>query len=172
MLGTAFDEPGKREGIVNMLYDGLQIAASEIPFKAILHTSTGLKEAIDIPSNESTFVLKKPVSHAILFPKCSLIVHHGGAGTLQLAIASGCPSIILPCVTWTDQPFWADLVSRRNLGLNGGLITKLDARKLSKLLVKALGHIDSFRESVNIVAKGMRQDDPVGFIHKACQGVC
>lgn len=46
------------------------------------------------------------VPHDWLFPRCSVIVHHCGAGTSHQAVASGVPSIPVPISM--DQPFWAD----------------------------------------------------------------
>ncbi len=41
-----------------------------------------------------------------LFPRCSVIVHHAGAGTAHLAARSGRPSICVPQMA--DQSFWAN----------------------------------------------------------------
>ncbi|WP_040685159.1 glycosyltransferase [Nocardiopsis halotolerans] len=43
--------------------------------------------------------------HERLFLHCSAIVHHGGAGTTGVALASGRPQVV--CPFWGDQPFWA-----------------------------------------------------------------
>ncbi|WP_164821689.1 glycosyltransferase [Paenibacillus koleovorans] len=53
-------------------------------------------------------------SHEQLFPSCSLIVHHGGAGTTHTALESGTPSII--CSTYADQPFWGERVAALGVG--------------------------------------------------------
>ena len=46
--------------------------------------------------------------HAQLFPRCSVIVHHGGAGTMQSAILAGRGSVIVPHAA--DQFYWGDLL--------------------------------------------------------------
>jgi UDP:flavonoid glycosyltransferase YjiC (YdhE family) len=43
--------------------------------------------------------------HDALFPRCEIIVHHGGAGTSHTAARSGTPSVVVPY--FADQPFWA-----------------------------------------------------------------
>ena len=43
--------------------------------------------------------------HRWLFPRCSAIIHHGGAGTAAAALRSGKPNVVLPLAV--DQPFWA-----------------------------------------------------------------
>ncbi|HIC80237.1 MAG TPA: glycosyltransferase, partial [Kiloniellaceae bacterium] len=42
--------------------------------------------------------------HAWLFPRCSAVVHHGGAGTTHEGLRWGRPSIL--CPVFGDQPFW------------------------------------------------------------------
>lgn len=48
----------------------------------------------------------KEAPHNLLFPRCRLIVHHGGAGTAGMAFTSGVPQ--LACPVEFDQYFWAD----------------------------------------------------------------
>lgn len=50
------------------------------------------------------------VPHEWLFPRCSVIVSHCGAGTSHEAAASGVPSVPVPISM--DQPFWADRLHR------------------------------------------------------------
>lgn len=45
------------------------------------------------------------VPHEWLFPQCSAVVHHAGAGVSSAALRAGVPSVPLPM--HTDQPFWA-----------------------------------------------------------------
>jgi UDP:flavonoid glycosyltransferase YjiC (YdhE family) len=48
--------------------------------------------------------------HDALFPRCEVVVHHGGAGTSHTAARSGTPSVVVPY--FADQPFWADRLHR------------------------------------------------------------
>lgn len=52
--------------------------------------------------------------HAQLFPRCSIIVHHGGAGTTAAALAAGRPGLIVPFMV--DQPWWGEHLRRQGLG--------------------------------------------------------
>lgn len=45
------------------------------------------------------------VDHRALFPRASIVVHHGGAGTTHAACAAGVPSVVVPHVG--DQRYWA-----------------------------------------------------------------
>ena len=45
-----------------------------------------------------------PVPHDALFPRCAVIVHHGGAGTTAAAVRAGVPQVVVPHAA--DQPYW------------------------------------------------------------------
>jgi len=48
-----------------------------------------------------------------LFPRCSLVMHHGGAGTVAAALRAGRPSILLPQVA--SQAYFAQLLARQGV---------------------------------------------------------
>jgi vancomycin aglycone glucosyltransferase len=54
------------------------------------------------------------VSHASLFPRCALVVHHGGAGTTTSAARAGVPQLVVPHLL--DQFYWAGRVHALGLG--------------------------------------------------------
>lgn len=58
------------------------------------------------------FVDKAP--HELVFPKCSVIVHHGGMGTTAASLRSGKPTIITPVLL--DQFDAAELVETLGVG--------------------------------------------------------
>lgn len=53
-------------------------------------------------------LILREIPHELLFPKCHIVVHHGGAGTSARVVESGCPALVVPIMLWTDQPLWAD----------------------------------------------------------------
>ena len=61
-----------------------------------------------------------------LFPRCSAIVHHCGAGTTHQAARSGVPSICVPFMM--DQPFWAERLHRLGIAPPALNPRKLDAQ--------------------------------------------
>uniref|UniRef100_A0A0D6R1S1 sterol 3beta-glucosyltransferase n=1 Tax=Araucaria cunninghamii TaxID=56994 RepID=A0A0D6R1S1_ARACU len=52
--------------------------------------------------------------HDWLFPQCSAVIHHGGAGTTAAGLRAGCPTTIVPF--FGDQFFWGDRVHERGVG--------------------------------------------------------
>lgn len=76
-----------------------------------------------------------PVPHEALFPRCALVIHHGGSGTTHSASRAGVPQLVLPWVA--DQPFWAHRLHR--LGVAGPPLSprRLDAARLRRAIAVA-----------------------------------
>ena len=56
------------------------------------------------------FFVVRDTPHYWLFPRTSLVIHHGGAGTTHSAARAGIPSVVVPLAG--DQFFWADRLER------------------------------------------------------------
>ncbi len=56
----------------------------------------------------------REVSHAVVFPKCRAVAHHGGAGVTAAGLRAGVPTLVL--WFWLDQPVWADGVTELGVG--------------------------------------------------------
>jgi sterol 3beta-glucosyltransferase len=95
-----------------------------------LDTSTDEGKRLYAWAEENVFEIES-CPHDWLFPQCSAVVHHGGAGTLAAGIRAGCPTIV--CATQGDQPFHGSLVQARGIGRYLGMIgsPKLTAESLS-----------------------------------------
>lgn len=114
--------------------DQQTIAAVEI-FAAAL-TLAGARGIVQAPASviaraprrdNVCYIERAP--HAQLFPRCSAIVHHGGAGTTQAAILAAKGSVVVPHVA--DQFYWADLLHARGLGTKPLKRRALAARPLA-----------------------------------------
>ncbi|MGN6229749.1 MAG: glycosyltransferase [Trinickia sp.] len=75
--------------------------------RALVYPGWGGLGPSELPSN---FHVIGDTPHAWLFPRVSLVVHHGGAGTTHSATRSGKPSVVVPFAG--DQFFWADRLHR------------------------------------------------------------
>jgi sterol 3beta-glucosyltransferase len=75
------------------------------------------------------------VDQAWLFERCSAVVHHGGAGTLHAAAASGLPQVVCPFVA--DQPFWAQALGRVGAGLSLPF-RQISVEALAETLVRSM----------------------------------
>lgn len=83
-------------------------AASLAGVRMILQAPRAVLDAV--PASDRLCTIEH-APHGPLFARCSLIVHHGGAGTTQSALLAGRPSVVVPHAA--DQFYWGDLLHRR-----------------------------------------------------------
>merc|ERR1740129_139572 len=95
--------------------------------------------------------------HEWLFPQCSAIIHHGGAGTLACSIRSGVPTITTPI--FLDQYDHTFLVNE--LGVGFGFtkqFQKMKAQELASAILKVVGDA-GIAEKAASVAKSVRAEN-------------
>jgi len=90
------------------------------------------------PSSCCCLLLTVPVPHAILLPRCDLVLHHGGAGTTHATLVAGRPSLPLPCAHASDQPWWADVLRRHGCAPPRGALPRLAVDLTPAAFAKAL----------------------------------
>ncbi|KAA9162026.1 glycosyltransferase family 1 protein [Amycolatopsis acidicola] len=79
------------------------------------------------PADARLFVTPA-VEHAEVLPKCSVVVHHGGAGTTAAVVRAGKPSVVCPFSA--DQPMWAAILRGHGIGTSVRF-SRLDAASLT-----------------------------------------
>ncbi|MBC7541147.1 MAG: glycosyltransferase, partial [Candidatus Sericytochromatia bacterium] len=102
------------------------------------------------------------VNHDWLFPKCTAIVHHGGAGTTAASLRAGAPTLI--CAVFADQPFWGKRVVSLGVG------TWMPYAKLNHdTLLAGLRHLEDRNLKKRAAALGiaMRQEEGLANAVKA-----
>jgi len=113
----------------------------------------------DIPGERPADMLfVQQVEHDLVFPRCSAVVHHGGAGTTHAASRAGCPSIVVEHVT--DQAFWGGVLHRAGNAppmLHRRTVT---AAKLARAIRESLGS-PSMREKARSIGETMQKEDGV-----------
>lgn len=77
---------------------------------------------------DNVFVLD-PTPHEWLFPRCALVIHHGGSGTTHSACHAGVPSLVMPLAA--DQFFWAQRLQRLGVAPAPLRARRLDAATLA-----------------------------------------
>ena len=75
------------------------------------------------------------VPHDWLFPKCKMVIHHGGAGTTSAGLRAGIPAIVIPYTA--DQPFWGNRIQAIGVGPKPILVNQLSADKMVSAIVEA-----------------------------------
>lgn len=72
------------------------------------------------------------VPHRWLFPRMSVIVHHGGAGTTGAALRAGVSQVVIPFTA--DQHFWGRRVRSSGVGPAPIPLGRLTARRLAEAI--------------------------------------
>ncbi|KAK1262873.1 Sterol 3-beta-glucosyltransferase UGT80B1 [Acorus gramineus] len=85
-----------------------------------------LGNILEVPDN---IFLLEDCPHDWLFPLCSAVVHHGGAGTTATGLRAGCPTAIIPF--FGDQFFWGERIHRVGVGPAPIPISELTVEVLS-----------------------------------------
>lgn len=101
--------------------------------RAVLATGWGGIASVDAP--ESAFVIDA-APHDWLFPRCSAVVHHGGAGTIAAGLRAGKPTVVVPF--FGDQPFWGRRVAALGVGPAPLPLKQLTAGRLADALQTAV----------------------------------
>ena len=89
-----------------------------------------------LPEIYPNIYFTKRLPHDLVFPRCSLVVHHGGAGTSQTTLKAGMPSIVV--AHGFDQPFWGQKLEKIGVGGKTLRRTTVKAKRLSREILKIL----------------------------------
>jgi len=96
--------------------------------------------------------------HDLVVPFCALVMHHGGAGTSQSSLISGCPSVVVAHIA--DQPFWGSELKRINVSPGFILRKDLSKNKLAKYINMVLKN-PKYRENALRLSKIMKAEKGV-----------
>ena len=107
---------------------------------------------VNLPRN---FCVIGDTPHDWLFPRTSMVIHHGGSGTTHSATRSGRPSVVLPFAA--DQFFWAEQLRRQGLAPAAVNSRKVTATNLSCAIAAA--RTTEMRERASAVGTKMRAED-------------
>ncbi|CZT44010.1 related to sterol glucosyltransferase [Rhynchosporium secalis] len=102
--------------------------------RALVSKGWGRIGAGDVP--DGVFLLGN-VPHDWLFKHVSGVVHHGGAGTTAIGIATGKPTVVVPF--FGDQPFWGAMIHRAGAGPEPIPFKKMTEETLAHSITTALG---------------------------------
>jgi sterol 3beta-glucosyltransferase len=99
-----------------------------------------------------------PVDHRALFPRTSLVVHHGGAGTTHAVVAAAVPSVVVAHVG--DQRYWGDRLHRLGVAPPPLLARGLTADALVQSVLAAAAN-PTMRDAAGALAEVARSEDGV-----------
>jgi sterol 3beta-glucosyltransferase len=96
-----------------------EVIAAVAGRRALFYPGWSSMDSVDLPKN---FFVLGDTPHDWLFPRTSLVIHHGGSGTSHSAARAGVPAVVVPFAG--DQFFWAERLRR------AGVATAVHARRL------------------------------------------
>jgi UDP:flavonoid glycosyltransferase YjiC (YdhE family) len=97
--------------------------------------------------------------HEWLFPQCSVIVHHGGAGTTAASMRAGVPVIITPC--FGDQFDNAQLVESTGCGVALKQFSRVTPATLADALTQCMSDPD-MQENARSLGQQLKNEDGLG----------
>ncbi len=124
--------------------------------RAIVLTGWGAIASI-VPERD-LFVMEE-APHGWLLPRVSLMVHHGGPGTVGACVRAGIPSITVPF--FADQRFWGSRLYALGLSPRPLPRSKLSADRLARLIQEATGD-PGFAQRAARVAQHIALEDGAG----------
>jgi sterol 3beta-glucosyltransferase len=125
-----------------------------------LDTSTEEGRRLHAWAEENVFEIEA-CPHDWLFPQCSAVVHHGGAGTLAAGIRAGKPTIV--CATQGDQPFHGSIAQARGVGRYLGMVgsPKLTPEKVAAGITEVTTD-PAILAAADAMGEQVRAEDGVG----------
>ena len=93
----------------------------------------------DTPLPSNVLVIG-PTPHEALFPRCAMVIHHGGSGTTHSACRAGVPSLVMPFAA--DQFFWAARLQEIGVAAEPLSAKRLDTETLRRAIAVA-EHVDT-----------------------------
>jgi UDP:flavonoid glycosyltransferase YjiC (YdhE family) len=123
--------------------------------RTLIHRGWSEMDVSRLPAN---FHVVGDVPHDWLFPRTSVVVHHGGSGTSHSAARAGIPSVVVPFAG--DQFFWASRL--QGAGIAGEAVDGRDLRAAT--LSRAIDYAEraEVRGRARAVGGRMREEDGVG----------
>jgi sterol 3beta-glucosyltransferase len=123
---------------------------------AVVSRGWNLLDAHDLPGQ---IYLLDQAPHAWLFPRCSMIIHHGGGGTTGTGARSGVPSMAVSY--GADQPFWGRRLCELGVGPAPIAYRDVTAERLAAAIRETDGN-PAMRETARRVGERIAAEDGVG----------
>ncbi len=102
----------------------------------------GWSENREITTSDSVLHVER-APYGWLFPRCGVVMHHGGSGTVAATLGAGKPSIVLPLIP--SQKYFAEILARHGVLVEAFEISNWNATELA-VAMRAGMDTASYRE--------------------------
>lgn len=120
--------------------------------RALFYPGWSGTDSLQLPAN---FFILGDTPHDWLFPRTSMVIHHGGSGTTHSAARAGVPSVVVPFAA--DQFFWAERLQRLGIAPSTARGQRVTAATLSRAIEAAA--TTEMRERASALGATMRTED-------------
>jgi len=127
-------------------------------------SATGQRGILSLPRDSlddlppDRFHIAEEVPHSWLFPRTSLVIHHGGAGTTGAALRAGVPSVATPFTA--DQAFWARRLRQLGVGPAPVAARRLTSARIAAIIDQALRDAEIGRRAADL-GRALQTEDGV-----------
>lgn len=143
--------PYRAEETIELIFEAIKESAC----RAIIQADwDNIQSAIET----DTIYKCSRLPHVDVFPRCALVVHHGGAGTTHTALRAGCPSIVIEHAF--DQTFWGNELER--IGVAGKVLHRnsITSKQLSTAVKNTLSST-VMKNNAMVISEKMRSEDGI-----------
>jgi len=95
--------------------------------------------------------------HDWLLPKCKMLIHHGGAGTISAGLCAGIPQVVVPFMA--DQPFWGSRVYAVSVAPKPIRVNQLSVEKMVSAIAEA--ESKDILGRTQVIGREVRSEDGV-----------
>lgn len=150
-LGSMLSLESSVEEVTSLLVQAVLLAGC----RAIVQSRWD--EITEFPDHPQIYKIRM-VPHQHVFPFCSAVVHHGGAGTTHSATLHGCPSVVIE--HFFDQAFFAHELHRIGVAPKVLHRRNISAKKLSAAIRSVLDS-PNMKKRAEEVSVFMRKENGV-----------
>lgn len=141
-----------------------ELIAAAAGRRALFYPGWSGVDSAGLPAN---FFVVGDTPHSWLFPRTSLVVHHGGSGTTHSASRAGVPSVVVPFAG--DQFFWAERLRQAGVAAAAVEGKKLNAQALARGI--ELAQSDELRSHASALGARMRAENGLATAVRAIEEI-
>ncbi len=145
-------DAGEPPILVSFGSTGLVMKDAAATYAGLCETLTGLGHRVLVVSSKSAagdfndaVHRAEFLPHAKVMPRCCLVIHHGGLGTVFAAARAGIRQLVVPRML--DQFFWAGRVSEMQIGYGPLPLSDLAGPMISQTVARLLADEEAGRRT-------------------------